>query len=107
MRVLEIGCGAGRMTRALAGIFGVNVSGEMIARGRQLLAGVPNVHLHRNSGVDLLVPKPILRLPARNPCISARVSRSRFCMVIVIHQQLVPFCPTHVQAHPVLDNSLR
>ena len=27
----------------------------MIARGRQLLAGVPNVHLHRNSGVDLLV----------------------------------------------------
>ena len=59
MRVLEIGCGAGRMTRALAGIFGevhgVDVSGEMIARGRQLLAGVPNVHLHRNSGVDLLV----------------------------------------------------
>ena len=47
------------MTRALAGIFGevhgVDVSGEMIARGRQLLAGVPNVHLHRNSGVDLLV----------------------------------------------------
>ena len=42
-----------------AGIFGevhgVDVSGEMIARGRQLLAGVPNVHLHRNSGVDLLV----------------------------------------------------
>ena len=59
MRVLEIGCGAGRMTRALAGIFGevhgVDGSGEMIARGRQLLAGVPNVHLHRNSGVDLLV----------------------------------------------------
>ena len=59
MRVLEIGCGVGRMTRALAGIFGevhgVDVSGEMIAQGRQLLAGVPNVHLHRNSGVDLLV----------------------------------------------------
>ena len=59
MRVLEIGCGVGRMTRALAGIFGevhgVDVSGEMIAQGRQLLAGVPNVHLHRNSGADLSV----------------------------------------------------
>ena len=38
MRVLEIGCGAGRLTRALANLFGevhaVDVSGEMIARAR-------------------------------------------------------------------------
>ena len=27
-------------------------------------------------------------------------------MVIVIHQQLVPFCPTHVQAHLVLETIL-
>ena len=34
MRVLEIGCGAGRVTRALANVFGevhaVDVSGEMV-----------------------------------------------------------------------------
>ena len=38
MTVLEIGCGAGRMTRHLARIFGhvhaVDVSGEMIAQAR-------------------------------------------------------------------------
>src|SRR5580700_63477 len=38
MRVLEIGCGAGRLTRALAKMFGevhaVDVSGEMVARSK-------------------------------------------------------------------------
>src|SRR5579862_5263768 len=41
MRVLEIGCGAGRLTRALSNIFGevhaVDVSGEMITRARAAL----------------------------------------------------------------------
>ena len=59
LRVLEIGCGAGRMTRALARIFGevhgVDVSGEMVAQGRRLLADVPNAHLHHNNGADLVV----------------------------------------------------
>ena len=59
MRALEIGCGAGRITRALAELFGevhgVDVSGEMIERGRELLADVPNAHLHHGSGVDLAV----------------------------------------------------
>ncbi len=57
MRVLEIGCGAGRMTRALARVFGevhgVDVSGEMIAQARQLLSGCENVHLYQNNGTDL------------------------------------------------------
>ena len=62
MRVLEIGCGLGRLTLALAGLFGevhaVDVSGEMISRARQYLRATPNVHLYRNSGVDLtIVPK--------------------------------------------------
>ena len=48
----------------------------------------------------------MLRVPARNSCLSARVSRSRFCIVIVIHQQLVPFRPTHFQAHLVLETNL-
>lgn len=59
MRVLEIGCGAGRLTRALAGVFGevhaVDVSGEMIRRARAWLAGCRNVKLYRNNGYDLSV----------------------------------------------------
>lgn len=57
MRILEIGCGAGRITRALAGLFGevhaVDVSGEMIDRARPALAAFPNAHLYRNNGMDL------------------------------------------------------
>ena len=59
MKVLEIGCGTGRMTRSLAEVFGevyaVDISGEMIARGKQDLADLPNAHLFQNSGADLQV----------------------------------------------------
>jgi SAM-dependent methyltransferase len=59
MRVLEIGCGAGRMTRALAEIFGevcaVDISGEMIARAKEALADLSNVRLVQNNGADLRV----------------------------------------------------
>jgi SAM-dependent methyltransferase len=59
MRVLEIGCGAGRLTRALANLFGevhaVDISGEMIQRARAALAERPNAHLYRNNGCDLSV----------------------------------------------------
>ena len=57
MRVLEIGCGVGRVTRALADFFGevwaVDVSGEMIARARTYLADRPNVHLVQTDGRSL------------------------------------------------------
>ncbi len=57
MRVLEIGCGIGRVLRVLAPRFaelhGIDVSGEMIQRGRDWLADCPNVSLHETSGVDL------------------------------------------------------
>ncbi len=59
MTVLEIGCGAGRVTRALAEIFGdvygVDVSGEMIELAKQGLHDMPNVHLYKNNGMDLSV----------------------------------------------------
>lgn len=62
MRVLEIGCGAGRVTRALARLFGevhaVDVSGEMITRARQALAAESNAFVYQNNGMDLSVIPP-------------------------------------------------
>jgi len=63
MRIVEIGCGAGRMTRALAALFGevhaVDISPEMIRLAREALGGLPNVHLYVNNGADLSVlPDP-------------------------------------------------
>ena len=59
MRVLEIGCGAGRILRALAHVFGevhgVDISGEMLKVARDLLAGCPNAFVHQNNGMDLSV----------------------------------------------------
>lgn len=59
MRVLEIGCGAGRVTRALAKVFGevygVDISGEMVERARAALAGFPGAHVFQNNGTDLAV----------------------------------------------------
>jgi SAM-dependent methyltransferase len=59
MAVLEIGCGVGRMTRALAAtfgqVYGVDVSGEMIAQATQNLASTPNATVLQNNGADLRV----------------------------------------------------
>ena len=64
MRVLEIGCGAGRITRALSNVFGeihaVDVSGEMVARARAALHDRPNVKFYQNSGCDLAVVPPLV-----------------------------------------------
>lgn len=62
MKVLEIGCGAGRVTRALAGVFGevhaVDVSGEMVAQAREALRDRPNARVYQNNGMDLSVMPP-------------------------------------------------
>jgi len=59
MRVLEIGCGAGRVTRALARMFGevhaVDVSGEMVRQARLALHHCPNAKVYQNNGMDLSV----------------------------------------------------
>ena len=59
MRVLEIGCGAARLTRALSGLFGevhaVDVSGEMVALAREALKDRPRAHVYQNNGMDLSV----------------------------------------------------
>ncbi|HEY2797362.1 MAG TPA: class I SAM-dependent methyltransferase [Thermoanaerobaculia bacterium] len=57
-RVLEIGCGMGRLLRPLservAAAVGVDLSEEMIARARAYCAGRPNVELHRTDGTGSL-----------------------------------------------------
>lgn len=62
MKVIEIGCGAGRVTRALAELFGevhaVDVSGEMVALAKEALADLPNAHVYQNNGMDLSVLPP-------------------------------------------------
>jgi SAM-dependent methyltransferase len=59
MKVLEIGCGSGRITRALAEVFGevyaVDISGEMIAQAKETLQDRPNAHVFQNNGTDLSV----------------------------------------------------
>lgn len=59
MRVLEIGCGAGRVTRALARFFGevhaVDVSGEMVRLAKLALRDHPNASVYQNNGKDLTV----------------------------------------------------
>jgi len=59
MRVVEIGCGAGRLTQALSKVFGevhaVDVSGEMIAQARAALGSRSNIHFYQNNGCDLEV----------------------------------------------------
>lgn len=62
MRIVEIGCGAGRMTRSLARVFGevhaVDVSGEMIEQARKALHDCPNAFFYNNNGKDLDVLPP-------------------------------------------------
>jgi SAM-dependent methyltransferase len=59
MKVLEIGCGAGRITRALAGSFGevyaVDISAEMVRQARLALKPFPHAHIFLNNGKDLSV----------------------------------------------------
>ena len=56
-RVLDIGCGVCRLTRALSGAFkeayGVDISGEMIERAKTLNTDRVNLHFDKNSGSDL------------------------------------------------------
>jgi SAM-dependent methyltransferase len=59
MKVLEIGCGAGRITKALAGFFAevyaVDISREMVSQARRAVRDFPNTHIFHNNGKDLSV----------------------------------------------------
>lgn len=68
MRVLEIGCGAGRITRALGNLFGevhaVDISPHMVRLARRATSHQPNVHIYQNNGRDLQV----IRLRRHQQC---------------------------------------
>lgn len=59
MAVLEIGCGAGRVTRAFANFFGevhaVDISQGMVEQARGAVTGFPGARVYRNNGKDLSV----------------------------------------------------
>src|ERR1700678_959718 len=59
MSVLEIGCGAGRVTRAFANFFvrldPADISREMVAQARRAVASFPRARVFRNNGKDLRV----------------------------------------------------
>ncbi len=56
LRLLEIGCGTGRMIKHLARVFGevagTDVSGEMIRHAQEKLKGFTNVALYETNGID-------------------------------------------------------
>lgn len=58
-RVLDVGCGMGRIMRPLAPscreIHGVDVSPRMVRLAREFLADVPNASVHLTSGKDLAI----------------------------------------------------
>ena len=88
MRVIEIGCGTGRLTNALAKRFGevhaVDVSGEMISQAREMLKAHQNVHLYQNNGFDLSV------LPRQE---------YDFAFTLVVFQ--------HIPSYQVIENYVR
>jgi len=59
-KILEIGCGIGRITEFLSGAFGevsgVDISEEMIQTGKKRLAEKTNVHLHSTDGLEYPFP---------------------------------------------------
>jgi len=112
MKVLEIGCGAGRVTRALSDVFGqvhaVDVSGEMIRQARQALADRPNVVLYQNNGADLSVLPPDLQLDFAFSCIVFQHIPSREVIesyVREVHRMLRPgaLFKFQVQGHPEVE----
>ncbi len=57
MKVLDFGCGAGRVTRSLGKLFGevhgVDISSEMLKLAGRALADLSNIRLHETNGQDL------------------------------------------------------
>jgi len=57
MRILEIGCGIGRLLIPMSKIFGqvigIDISSEMIHKGKKHIEDLPNCQIFENNGIDL------------------------------------------------------
>lgn len=57
MRILEIGCGIGRLLIPMSKIFGqvigIDISSEMIHKGKKYIEDLPNCQIFENNGIDL------------------------------------------------------
>ena len=57
MRILEIGCGIGRllipMSESFGQVIGVDISSEMIHKGKKHLENIQNCQIFENNGIDL------------------------------------------------------
>jgi len=113
MRVLEIGCGAGRLTRALSDIFGeihaVDVSGEMVAKARAALQDRPNATFYQNNGCDLAVVPPLVFDFAYSSHVFQHIPSREVIDTYVreVHRLLRPgaLFKFQVQGHPAGDGS--
>ena len=101
MRVLEIGCGAGRMTRALANFFGevyaVDISAEMVHQASRAVAAFPNARVFRNNGRDLSVIRPAWRDWGARFCYPAPAFDFAFSSMVF----------QHVPSHRIVENYVR
>ena len=57
MKILEIGCGVGRILVPMSNIFGniigIDISSEMVQLGQKYVSDIPNCSIIENNGVDL------------------------------------------------------
>jgi ubiquinone/menaquinone biosynthesis C-methylase UbiE len=57
MRILEIGCGIGRILLPMSKIFGesigIDISSEMVQQGQKHIVNIPNCKILENDGIDL------------------------------------------------------
>ena len=99
MQVLEIGCGAGRVTRAFARFFGgvwaVDISAEMVRQAQQAVAEYPHARVRRNNGKDLSVLYPAWW----ERCRGARPPQFDFAFSSLVFQ--------HIPSREIIENYVR
>ena len=99
MRVLEIGCGAGRVTQALGAYFGevwaVDVSPEMVRQAQRAIAPWPRVRVLQNNGKDLSVLRPSWR-ERRRGMVAPQFDFAFSCMVF-----------QHISSRAIIENYVR